>query len=82
LVVALDPDIPPSRQRIRLSAQGARQARWQLDGKLLTGAVDQRGHDWAPWPGSHTLALLGADGAVLDEVRFEVRGAVVRGRQK
>ena len=82
LVVALDPDIPPSRQRIRLSAQGARLARWRLDGKLLPGPVDQSGHDWAPWPGAHTLALVSADGAVLDEVRFEVRGAVVRGRQK
>ena len=76
MVVALDPDIPPSRQRIRLLADGARTARWRLDGKPLSG------DDWAPWPGRHALALVDATGAVLDEVRFEVRGAVVRAGQK
>jgi len=76
LVVALDPDIPPSRQRIRLLAEGAREGRWRLDGKPLPG------NDWAPWPGRHALALVDAGGKVLDEVRFEVRGAVVRTGQK
>ena len=76
MVVALDPDIPPSRQRIRLLAEGAREARWRLDGKPLPA------NDWAPWPGRHALALVDAGGKVLDEVRFEVRGAVVRGREK
>lgn len=76
LAVALDPDIPPSRQRIRLLADGTRTARWRLDGKPLPGS------DWAPWPGRHVLALVDAGGAVLDEVRFAVRGAVVRERQK
>jgi penicillin-binding protein 1C len=75
MVVALDPDIPPSRQRIRLLADGVRAARWRLDGKPLPG------NDWAPWPGRHALALVDARGAVLDQVRFEVRGAVVRARQ-
>ncbi len=76
MVVALDPDIPPTRQRIRLLAEGARESRWRLDGKPLPG------NDWSPWPGRHLLALVDAGGKVLDEVRFEVRGAVVRGREK
>ncbi|MET0964740.1 MAG: hypothetical protein ABWY05_18270 [Noviherbaspirillum sp.] len=37
MVVALDPDIPPSRQRIALIAQGVQPARWRLDGKPLPG---------------------------------------------
>ncbi|MDB5760531.1 MAG: penicillin-binding protein, partial [Burkholderia sp.] len=76
LVVALDPDIPPSRQRIRLQADGIRAPRWRLDGKPLPN------DDWAPWPGQHALALVDAGGAVLDEVRFEVRGAVIKAAQK
>ena len=76
MVVALDPDIPPSRQRIRPVADGAGVARWRLDGKPLPGS------DWAPWPGRHALALVDAGGKVLDEVHFEVRGAVVREGRK
>jgi penicillin-binding protein 1C len=78
LLVALDPDIPPARQRMRLAAQGVDRAYWRLDGKPLPGADN----DWQPWPGRHTLALLDAHGAVLDEVRFEVRGAVARVAKK
>jgi len=78
MVVALDPDIPPSRQRIRLLADGVGvgAARWRLDGKPLAG------DDWAPWPGRHALVLTDAGGKVLDEVRFEVRGAVLREGRK
>jgi penicillin-binding protein 1C len=32
--------------------------------------------NWLPWPGRHTLALVDGGNAVLDQVRFEVRGAV------
>jgi penicillin-binding protein 1C len=78
LLVALDPDIPPARQRMRLAAQGVDRAYWRLDGKPLPGADSRADYDWQPWPGRHTLALLDAHGAVLDEVRFEVRGAVAR----
>jgi len=77
LLVALDPDIPPARQRMRLAAQGVGRAYWRLDGKTLPGA-GRTDYDWPPWPGRHTLALLDAGGAVLDEVGFEVRGAMVR----
>jgi penicillin-binding protein 1C len=84
-VVALDPDIPPARQRIRLSAQGVADARWRMDGKPLAAGHDgHNGHDghdgkaWAPWPGRHRLELLDRQGRVLDKVEFEVRGAAVK----
>ncbi|MBX3658670.1 MAG: penicillin-binding protein 1C [Ramlibacter sp.] len=73
-IVALDPDIPPSRQRLQFSAEGE-QLRWTLDGQpLARGATAQ----WLPWPGRHTAQIVDARGRVLDEVRFEVRGAGVR----
>ena len=46
-----------------------------LDGKRLGAGRSLR---WAPWPGRHELALRGPDGAVLETVRFEVRGAAVK----
>jgi penicillin-binding protein 1C len=82
LLVALDPDIPPARQRMRLAAQGVGRAYWRLDGKPLSSAAGRADYDWQPWPGRHALALLDAHGAVLDEVQFEVRGAVVRQARK
>jgi len=57
-----------------LGAQAAADARFELDGKALGNAA--RGSTWLPWPGRHTLKLLGAQGEVLDEASFEVRGAV------
>jgi penicillin-binding protein 1C len=87
MLVALDPDIPPARQRIRFEAQGAAHGTWRLDGKPLgarAGSPASSGrilYDWMPWPGQHTLALLDTKGKVLDEVRFEVRGATVKGRR-
>lgn len=75
-VIALDPDIPPQAQRLRLQATdgtGQRLA-WRMDGRPLgRGALKE----WLPWPGRHTLDLVGAQGQVLDTVRFEVRGAGV-----
>jgi penicillin-binding protein 1C len=73
-VIALDPDIPPHRQRLTFLASGDG-GRWRLDGKpLASGAQVQ----WLPWPGRHVMQLTDARGVVLDEVRFEVRGAGVK----
>jgi penicillin-binding protein 1C len=36
------------------------------------------GHGWLPWPGKHILALTDRAGRVLDQVSFEVRGALVK----
>jgi penicillin-binding protein 1C len=79
-IVALDPDIPPARQRLRFVASGAPGAGsvvWVLDGKRVAGGAT---HAWPPWPGRHRLQLRDARGRVLDEVPFEVRGAGVARR--
>ena len=82
MLVALDPDIPPAHQRLRFVAQGVPNGRWMLDGKMLPqdkgkgAASAELAYDWMPWPGRHTLALLDSKNAVVDQVRFEVRGAV------
>jgi penicillin-binding protein 1C len=71
-IFAIDPDMPPSAQRIRFEGEiGV----WVLDGKRLGTA---RRWSWAPWPGRHELTLLGRDGQALQTVRFEVRGAGVK----
>ena len=73
-ILALDPDIPPARQRVRFTAD-APGARWLLDGKPLgSGPTVQ----WLPWPGRHRVALIDAGGQTMDEIRLEVRGAGVK----
>lgn len=78
-IVALDPDIPPERQRLQFAAQlgggDARALRWWLDGKEVARGAHW---SWLPWPGRHRMELRDAKGAVLDGVGFEVRGAGVR----
>ncbi|MDB5868835.1 MAG: penicillin-binding protein [Polaromonas sp.] len=72
-IIALDPDIPPNRQRVSFSAEGSG-LRWLMDGKpFAKGPAAQ----WLPWPGQHVVRLVGRQGEVLDEVRLEVRGAGV-----
>jgi penicillin-binding protein 1C len=73
-IVALDPDIPPNRQRLSFVASGAG-GHWRLDGKPLARGTQVQ---WLPWPGRHVMQLTDARGKVLDEVRFEVRGAEVK----
>ncbi len=70
-IIALDPDIPPQRQRLRLQAEG-NALRWLMDGKEIAQGNTV---NWLPWPGKHTIALADKQGKVLDEVRIEVRGA-------
>jgi penicillin-binding protein 1C len=79
MLIALDPDIPPARQRVRLLAQGLRAGRLVLDGKTVASQVNQRqelSRDWMPWPGKHQLQLFDAAGKQVDRLNFEVRGAV------
>jgi penicillin-binding protein 1C len=85
VIIALDPDIPPARQRVVFEAAGtggdagsgdtAADAvlRWRLDGADLGPAGEPL--RWAPRPGRHTLSLADEEGRTLDEVAFEVRGA-------
>ena len=73
-IIALDPDIPPNRQRVNLTAEGSN-LRWQIDGKSFAKGPSAQ---WLPWPGRHVVQLADAEGRVLDEVRLEVRGAGVK----
>ncbi len=78
-IIALDPDIPPERQRLRFVASGGRDLRWRIDGReTARGAV----WAWLPWPGRHQLELVDAQGKVHDTLQFEVRGAGVRAAQR
>lgn len=75
-IVALDPDIPPERQRLQLVASRPGGV-WVLDGKRL-GQGERLA--WLPWPGRHQLQLTDGRGTILDELRLEVRGAGVARR--
>ncbi|WP_280187144.1 penicillin-binding protein 1C [Delftia sp. PS-11] len=94
-VLAIDPDIPPDRQRVQLAARptgGASAAGWK-DAGLRWRLVSLPGSPpapqseigrgaaaaWMPWPGRHRIELLDAAGQVLDSVQVEVRGAGVAG---
>jgi len=72
-VIALDPDIPPARQRIplRLSAPAGAGWVWRMDSQPLAKAAART--LWLPQPGRHELRLESAGGEVIDQVSFEVR---------
>lgn len=72
-IIAVDPDIPPNRQRVRFEAQG-QGLQWRIDGQVFARGNQAQ---WMPWPGRHVVELADARGAVLDRVRVEVRGAGV-----
>lgn len=72
-IIALDPDIPPDRQRVRFEAEG-RGVRWRIDGKAFTRGSTAL---WLPWPGRHVVELVDAQDRVVDQIKLEVRGAGV-----
>jgi penicillin-binding protein 1C len=74
-IVALDPDIPPARQRLTLEATGGAALRWRIDDKEVAQGPRAT---WPLWPGRHRLELVDARGQLLDAMPFEVRGAGVR----
>ncbi len=72
-IVALDPDIPPARQRMAFVASSMPQGlRWTLN----DAEIAERGPRvlWAPVPGRHVLALKDANGVAVSTAAFEVRG--------
>jgi len=74
-IIALDPDIPPGRQRVFFeSSAGGGPLRWVLDGEDvgLGGQVTA----WMPQPGKHRLALVDGTNRSIDAASFEVRGAL------
>lgn len=80
MLIALDPDIPPANQRVRLLAQGLRKGKLVLDGKVMASSVNGRqelSREWMPMPGKHQLQLVDERGKVVDQLQFEVRGAVM-----
>ena len=76
-IIALDPDIPPDRQRLHFGADGVVN-RWLIDGKPFAKGPQAQ---WLPWPGRHEVQIVGAKGEVLDSIRLEVRGAGVIGKR-
>ena len=76
-ILALDPDIPPTRQRLTLLADADSQAasglRWWIGAREIGRGPQAQ---WLPWPGRHLVQLRDARGAVQDERRIEVRGAL------
>ncbi len=75
-IIALDPDIPPHRQRLSFSAEGSN-LRWLIDGKPFAQGSSAQ---WFPWPGRHVVQITDQRGKLQDEVRLEVRGAALRQR--
>ena len=83
-IVALDPDIPPLRQRLQLAAStltntaaSAKSLQWWVDGKPMSPPSRGATAQWLPWPGKHRISLVDAQGHSLDDVTVEVRGAAV-----
>jgi len=70
-IVAVDPDIPDSVERMVFQAQGALDHRWRLDG---VDAGPAQALAWRPVPGDHRLELVDATGVAVSASRFEVRG--------
>jgi len=71
-IFAIDPDIPASRQRIVLRARGAgSDERFVLpDGSIVAASEP---YLWEPTRGHYAMALVAADGRVLDRAKIEVR---------
>jgi penicillin-binding protein 1C len=71
-VIALDPDVPASHQRVAFVASpAARDLRWRVDGDVLEARGPRA--TWAPSPGRHRIALEDAAGAALSVVYVVVR---------
>ena len=73
-ILALDPDIPPSMQKVFFNADAR-------DGDLLLWELDSvplpatgRYIPWSPVAGRHNLAIFNQEHKIIDAVTFEVRG--------
>ena len=78
-ILALDPDIPPTRQRLTLTADPGSAPpatlRWFIGTREIGRGA--RAH-WLPWPGRHKVQLRDAKGLMHEEFQLEVRGAGVK----
>ncbi|KKW66923.1 penicillin-binding protein [Lampropedia cohaerens] len=74
-IIALDPDIPPANQLVRVRTSDAG-ITWHVNGQPVHGLHNPRQWYWAPTPGRHRFELRSPrDDAVLDSIQIEVRGA-------
>jgi penicillin-binding protein 1C len=71
-VLAVDPDIPPARQRVLVRVAGARPGTRLLIGSARHSAQQQV--LWKATPGRHVLRLVDEKGVELDQVAVTVRG--------
>jgi penicillin-binding protein 1C len=72
MVIASDPDIPPSHQKVLISAEGATaQMQLTLNGEKLASAG--KSVLWTPQQGAHRLELQDANGRLVDRILFTVR---------
>lgn len=75
-VIAIDPDIPETHQRVRFQAETpGKGLEWWLDGQRMGPA---KALDWKPVTGSHRLVLRDAQHQDVDAVLFSVRGTVLK----
>ena len=75
VILAIDPDMPPTRQRVIFAAANASTSlRWLLDGVEIGRASESC--FWEPTPGLHSLALVDEKHQPVDEVKFSVRGGL------
>ncbi len=71
-VYAIDPDIPPERQRFAVAVTGSAAAyRLMLDDRDLGSATARP--QVMPAPGPHRLRLVDTAGRVVDQARFTIR---------
>ena len=73
-ILALDPDIPPARQRLVLRSNLVdTKLSWRVDDRPMQGNL------WLPQPGRHQISLHEAQGQLVEKVWVEVRGAQAKG---
>lgn len=80
MIIALDPDIPLSDQKVLLRAQqlgGQLESSlsWWLNGQMLS---QSNPYAWPARPGRHLFELKNQAGEVVDSVRLQVRGATLK----
>ncbi|HXK60217.1 MAG TPA: penicillin-binding protein 1C [Acidobacteriota bacterium] len=71
MILALDPDVPASRQIVVFEAEAGEGVQWKLNGKELSERA--AAVKWQPKVGKHQLVLETLDGRPLETVGFEVR---------
>jgi penicillin-binding protein 1C len=71
-VYAIDPDIPPDRQRLAVGVSGSALAHRLFLDKTDIGPADSQPQILAP-PGQHRLRLVDLGGHVVDQVLFTMR---------